>query len=115
MKHPTAIPAMRKTCLRCSGGSYDDVRDCPFTDCPLYEYRFGKRVYARFHIAYRLVPGHVRVEEMVVYHLGRHAALKIEHQRDAFYACEHTTDEGALVQVRVDQIEALATSEEGPP
>jgi hypothetical protein len=39
----TPIKAIRLTCLDCSGGSRLGVRQCPLVDCPLHEYRFGKR------------------------------------------------------------------------
>jgi len=31
--------AIRARCLDCSGFSAKEVRDCPFTDCPLYPFR----------------------------------------------------------------------------
>ena len=39
----TPLQAIRKNCLICSGGSSEEVRQCPITDCPVYPYRFGKR------------------------------------------------------------------------
>ena len=46
------LDIIRKTCLRCCCGSYNDVRDCSTLDnvgqgkCPLYSFRFGKDPYA---------------------------------------------------------------------
>jgi hypothetical protein len=37
------LKAIRKNCLICGGGSSEEVRLCPITDCPVYPYRFGKR------------------------------------------------------------------------
>ena len=42
-KELTALPAIRKKCVNCSGFSYQEVVNCGFTDCPLYPYRFGIR------------------------------------------------------------------------
>jgi len=39
----TPIKAIRARCLDCSAGSAHEVSNCPCDDCPLYEYRFGKR------------------------------------------------------------------------
>ena len=39
----TPMKAIRSKCLDCSNGSYNEVRYCPVTDCPLYIFRFGKR------------------------------------------------------------------------
>lgn len=39
----TPLQAIRKNCLICGGGSSEEVRLCPITDCPVYPYRFGKR------------------------------------------------------------------------
>lgn len=38
----TPVKAIRAKCLDCCCGSADEVRLCPCTDCPLYEFRFGK-------------------------------------------------------------------------
>lgn len=40
---PTPMKAIRMKCLECSGGSHKEVRECHLIDCPLYNYRFGKR------------------------------------------------------------------------
>ena len=37
----TPLKAIRAKCLDCSCGSVDEVRKCPITECPLYEYRSG--------------------------------------------------------------------------
>lgn len=39
----TPVKAIRAKCLDCSGGSYDEVRNCPIKDCTLYPYRLGHR------------------------------------------------------------------------
>jgi hypothetical protein len=39
----TPVKAIRLTCVACSAGCTSAVRDCPITDCPLWEYRMGKR------------------------------------------------------------------------
>lgn len=39
----TPLKAIRARCLDCSGGSFAEVRECSFDDCPLYEYRLGHR------------------------------------------------------------------------
>ena len=43
MKNLTPIKAIRKRCLDCSGFSPKEVANCEEKDCPLWEYRFGKR------------------------------------------------------------------------
>lgn len=42
-KHLTPCKAIRKYCLDCSGGSRKEVAICRIPECPLWEYRFGKR------------------------------------------------------------------------
>ena len=34
--------AIRKRCLDCSAGSYNEVTNCDFSNCPLYPFRSGK-------------------------------------------------------------------------
>jgi hypothetical protein len=34
--------AIRWKCVDCSAGSYSEVRNCTFTDCPLHPYRSGQ-------------------------------------------------------------------------
>lgn len=36
-----SVKLIRKMCLECMGGSYKLVAECPSSDCPLFEYRFG--------------------------------------------------------------------------
>lgn len=43
MEMLTPMKAIRKKCLRCSGDSFNEVKNCPIKDCPLWEYRFGHR------------------------------------------------------------------------
>ena len=42
MAQLTPIKAIRAKCIDCSE-SLKDVRDCWYTDCPIYEYRLGHR------------------------------------------------------------------------
>lgn len=37
----TPLKAIRKHCLECSGGSWNEVKLCVIPTCPLYRYRFG--------------------------------------------------------------------------
>lgn len=39
----TPMKAIRKKCLECSGGSYQEVSLCPIKTCTLYAYRSGHR------------------------------------------------------------------------
>lgn len=39
----TPMKAIRAKCLECSNESFNEVRFCPASDCPLYAYRFGHR------------------------------------------------------------------------
>ena len=39
----TPIKAIRAKCLDCACNQIVEVRLCPITDCPLYEYRMGHR------------------------------------------------------------------------
>lgn len=39
----TPIKAIRAKCMNCSGNQFVEVRECPVTDCALYEYRMGHR------------------------------------------------------------------------
>lgn len=39
----TPIKAIRAKCLDCSARQVKEVRECPLTNCPLYEYRMGHR------------------------------------------------------------------------
>ena len=42
-KIPTPIKAIRKKCLDCTNGQYDEIRNCSVKKCALYPYRMGKR------------------------------------------------------------------------
>ncbi len=42
-KRITPTQVIRAKCLDCSAGSAKEVRLCPVVDCPLWEWRFGKR------------------------------------------------------------------------
>jgi len=42
VKKITPIKAIRAKCLDCSGEQPSEVRNCEISECPLYEYRFGK-------------------------------------------------------------------------
>ena len=41
--YDTPIKAIRKNCIKCTGGSLVEIRKCPVIDCPLYPYRMGTR------------------------------------------------------------------------
>ena len=40
----TPMKSIRAKCLDCSCGSSKEVELCPVTNCPLYPYRFGRRI-----------------------------------------------------------------------
>lgn len=39
----TPLKAIRAKCLDCTAGQFIEIRLCTCTECPLYEYRMGKR------------------------------------------------------------------------
>ena len=39
----TPIKAIRKKCLDCTCGQYEEIRKCTVVDCALYPYRMGRR------------------------------------------------------------------------
>lgn len=41
-KDLTPLKAIRAFCLGCVGDSPKEVKMCPATNCPLYQFRFGK-------------------------------------------------------------------------
>lgn len=41
-KTMTPMKAIRAKCLDCCGGQYSEVKLCPATNCPLYDFRLGK-------------------------------------------------------------------------
>lgn len=43
VKTLTPIKAIRAKCLSCSAGQPREVKLCPITSCPLFEYRSGHR------------------------------------------------------------------------
>ena len=43
LKIPTPIKAIRKKCLDCTNGQYEEIRNCSVKKCALYPYRMGKR------------------------------------------------------------------------
>jgi len=43
MAERTPIKAIRAKCLDCCCDQMSEVRRCPATDCPLWEYRMGHR------------------------------------------------------------------------
>lgn len=43
MAKRTPLKAIRAKCLDCTNGQNVEIRECPITDCPLYEYRMGHR------------------------------------------------------------------------
>ena len=42
MKRESPLKAIRLKCFDCSGGSANEVKLCPVTNCELYPFRFGK-------------------------------------------------------------------------
>ncbi len=44
MKKLTPLKAIRANCLECSAGNHAEVRRCDMVECPLFIYRFGKRL-----------------------------------------------------------------------
>lgn len=44
-KHRSPLRCIRAHCIECSGGSKAEVKYCTFTDCALYNFRFGKTPY----------------------------------------------------------------------
>lgn len=38
----TPLQAIRAKCIDCSCGNRTEVRECPITTCPLYQFRRGK-------------------------------------------------------------------------
>lgn len=43
MAKRTPIKAIRAKCLDCTNNQIVEVRNCNITDCPLHEYRMGRR------------------------------------------------------------------------
>lgn len=43
MAKRTPLKAIRARCIDCCAGQMHEVRLCPAVDCPLWEYRMGKR------------------------------------------------------------------------
>lgn len=39
----TPIKAIRAKCIDCTNGQNVEIRECPITECPLWEYRMGRR------------------------------------------------------------------------
>jgi len=39
---PSALKAIHQNCLDCGSGSFNDVKNCILSDCPLWPYRFGR-------------------------------------------------------------------------
>lgn len=39
----TPIQAIRKKCLECSNGQYNEIRGCLIKTCPLYSFRTGEK------------------------------------------------------------------------
>lgn len=39
----TPLKAIRAKCRDCTCNQVVEIRECPITDCPLYEYRMGHR------------------------------------------------------------------------
>lgn len=43
MAKRTPLKAIRAKCIDCTNGQNVEIRECPITECPLYEYRMGHR------------------------------------------------------------------------
>jgi hypothetical protein len=43
MAKRTPIKAIRAKCIDCTNGQNVEIRECPITGCPLWEYRMGHR------------------------------------------------------------------------
>ena len=43
MAKRTPIKAIRAKCIDCTNGQNVEIRECPITECPLWEYRMGHR------------------------------------------------------------------------
>ena len=39
----TPLKAIRAKCKDCTCNQFTEIKFCPITDCPLYEYRMGHR------------------------------------------------------------------------
>ena len=39
----TPVKAMRKKCIDCCNGQYEEIRKCTVINCALYPYRMGRR------------------------------------------------------------------------
>lgn len=46
-KGKPTLKLIRKHCLECMGNSYQLVSECPTSKCPVFIYRFGKRMNRR--------------------------------------------------------------------
>jgi hypothetical protein len=41
------LKAIRAMCIDCSGGSFNEVKLCVISECPLYAYRFGNNPFRK--------------------------------------------------------------------
>jgi hypothetical protein len=41
--YDTPVKAIRKKCLDCCNGQYNEIRNCTVINCALYPYRMGRR------------------------------------------------------------------------
>lgn len=48
LKRWSPIKAIRAKCMDCSCGSSEEVKQCPVSSCPLYEYRFGTKKKSKY-------------------------------------------------------------------
>jgi hypothetical protein len=51
----TALNAINRRCLDCSGGSKPKVRQCPHLNCPLHPFRLGKNPNRRMSEEQRVI------------------------------------------------------------
>ena len=42
---PSPLKSIRQKCLDCVGGSPNEIRECPSTNCALWPYRMGRNPY----------------------------------------------------------------------
>ena len=41
--YDTPVKAIRKKCIDCCNGQYEEIRNCTVINCALYPYRMGRR------------------------------------------------------------------------
>ncbi len=76
----TRSSAIKAKCLDCSCGSRRQVRCCPVTSCPIWEYRFGTRPSGKYllYLDRAFYEAHQDMEHVSF----NHKLLAELHQRD---------------------------------